>query len=115
MNAIRRPVVASSPPDEMVDRVYKGAIPSFRAALRDLKREFSELRPRTDWNRLRVEPLLKHVESLQAILESPRFSQEVSRLTRGTPMFHSDLAYLRENVKALQDVLRREKAASERR
>jgi hypothetical protein len=99
----------------MVDRAYKGAIPTFRTTLEELKGEFSNVRSKTDWNRLRVEPLLKHVASLEAILRSKRFAREISRLRRGMPMFHSDLVYLRENVKELQSTLRREKKASEQR
>ena len=98
-----------------MDRVYKGAIPSFRAELEELKREFSHLRSRTDWNRLRVEPLIRHVASLERILASERFEAELARLRRGMGMFHSDLVYLRTNLSALKDTLRREKKAAERR
>lgn len=96
----------------MVDRAYKGAIPAFRTALEELEGEFSRIRSETDWNRLRVEPLLHHVESLEAILKSRRFAGETSRLRRGVPMFRSDLVYLRENVNELKKTLRFEKRAS---
>lgn len=98
----------------MVDRAYKGALPAFRTALKELQLGFSKVRPKTDWNRLRVVPLLKHVDSLEAVLKSRRFAREISRLSRGVPMFHSDLVYLRENVKELESALRRERKASER-
>ncbi len=99
----------------MVDRVYKGAIPSFRTELEELKRESSRLRSRTDWNRLRVEPLIRHVASLERILESERFGAEIARLRRGMGMFRSDRVYLRTNLSALQDTLPREKKRAERR
>jgi hypothetical protein len=98
----------------MVDRAYKGAIPAFMTALEELRDEFSRIHSRTDWTRLRVEPLLKHVASLEVILKSRRFAREISRLRSGTPMFHSDLVYLRQNVKELERALLREKKASGR-
>lgn len=93
----------------MVDRVYRTAIPAFRKALTELREEFSALEPRTDWNRLRVEPLLAHVRALEERLRSDRFAGEVTRLRRGVPMFHADLVYLRENLKILRELLREER------
>lgn len=88
-----------------MDRVYKEDIPASIAALEELREEFSGLTPKTDWVRLRIEPLLQHARSLQRLLRSPQFSRETSRLTRGVVMFRSDLIYLRENVKALKVIL----------
>ncbi len=93
----------------MVDRVYKADLPRLRKALEKLKVEFSDLDSKTDWTKLRIDPLLKHLESLEQLLHSPEFSQEFSRLRKGVGMFHSDLVYLRENVKGLEKVLRSEK------
>ena len=89
----------------MVDRVYKADIPRLRNALDRLKEGFSGLDPGTDWTRLRIEPLLKHAEALEGLLGSPGFSDDSSRLRGIVVMFHSDLVYLRENVKALEKVL----------
>jgi hypothetical protein len=91
-----------------MDRVYKLDIPAKRKALEQLSKQFSTLRSTTDWKRLRVEPLLAHARSLERLLRSPRFARETSRLPRGVAMFHSDLVYLRENIKALQAVLEAE-------
>lgn len=74
-----------------------------------LKEEFSSLDSGTDWTRLRVEPLLRHTEALENLLNSPDFSNEFSRLQKGVVMFHSDLVYLRENVRALENTLESEK------
>ncbi len=94
----------------MVDRVYKADLPRLREALEELKSEFSQLGPtRTDWTRLRINPLLNHVGSLEKILESEEFSREASRLRRGVVFFHSDLVYLRQNVKELRALLESEK------
>lgn len=96
----------------MVDRVYKADLPRLRKALEGLKVEFSSLGPsKTDWVKLRIDPLLKHVDSLERLLRSEEFSRESSRLRKGVAMFHSDLVYLRENVKALEKVLRSEKSS----
>jgi molecular chaperone GrpE (heat shock protein) len=86
----------------MVDRVYKHSLPELRKALKNLNREFSELDSKTNWTKLRIEPLLKHSESLEQLLESSGFSNEFSRLTRGVEMFHSDLVYFRTNIKSLK-------------
>ena len=94
-----------------MDRVYKEDIPAMRRALEELKNEFSRLASKTDWTKLRVQPLLEHARSLERLLQSPQFAQETSRLPRGVRMFHADLVYLRENIKSLKAVLAFEKAA----
>jgi hypothetical protein len=96
---------------KVVDRVYKANIPSLRKALEKLKTEFSELHSRTDWIKLRVEPLLRHVKELEQQLKS----QGSSRLRKGVRLFHSDLVYIRENVKGLKEVLQSEKKSLQRR
>ena len=99
----------------MVDRVYKKQIPALRKALEELRENFSDLGPKTDWTRLRIEPLLRHAESLERLLESREFSREFSRLTRGVVFFRSDLEYLRKNVKGLEEMLQSEKESLGRR
>jgi hypothetical protein len=94
----------------MVDRVYKAALPRLRADLERLKEEFSSLgSTKTNWIELRIEPLLIHLDSLEELLHSKEFLGEFSRLRKGVALFHSDLVYLRENVKGLRRVLQSEK------
>jgi len=88
-----------------MDRSYKEDIPKTKRALEELKKEFSGVASTTDWAKLRIEPLLDHVKSLERLLRSPKFARETARLRRGVVMFHSDLVYLRENVKALKQIL----------
>jgi len=88
-----------------MDRSYKEDIPRARKALEELKKKFSGVASTTDWTKLRIEPLLDHVKSLERVLRSPKFARETARLRRGVVMFHSDLIYLRQNVKALKDIL----------
>ncbi|HEV8050221.1 MAG TPA: hypothetical protein VGP88_06470 [Thermoplasmata archaeon] len=92
----------------MVDRVYKGSLPGFRAQLEELRAGFAELASPTDWTTLRIEPLLRHVDSLQRLTDSADHAREFSRLTKGVAMFHSDLVYLRLNVQELARTLRAE-------
>jgi len=92
-----------------MDRSYKEDIPSMRRALEKLQKEFSSVASTTDWKKLRIEPMLDHVKSLERVLRSPKFARETARLRRGVVMFHSDLVYLRENVKALKEILAVEK------
>ena len=93
----------------MVDRVYKADLPRLRKALEKLREDFSNLdSSKTDWTKLRIEPLLKHLDSLEQLLHSQEFSGEFSRLRKGVRLFHSDLVYLRENVKGLEKVLQSE-------
>lgn len=89
----------------MVDRVYKGTIPELRKALERLRREFSREDCRTDWVRLRIDPVLRHARELERLVASRKHSREFTRLTKGVAMFHSDLVYLRTNVRVLQDLL----------
>ncbi len=94
----------------MVDRLYKADLSRLRKALEKLGEEFSNLNSsKTDWTRLRIEPLLKHLDSLEKLLHSEEFSREFSHLRKGVRLFHSDLVYLRENVKGLEELLRSEK------
>jgi hypothetical protein len=92
-----------------MDRSYKEDIPKNRRALQQLKQEFSGVASTTDWTKLRIEPLLEHIKFLEELLRSPKFARETARLKRGVVMFHSDLIYLRENVKALKEILKIEK------
>jgi hypothetical protein len=95
---------------KMVDRVYKQELPRLRNALEKLKENFSSLdSSKTDWTKLRIEPLLKHLDSLEQLVHSREFSQEFSRLRKGVGLFHSDLVYLRANVKGLEKVLQSER------
>ena len=98
-----------------MDRSYKEDIPSTRRALEELKKEFSSIASTTNWTKLRIEPLLDHVKSLERLLRSPKFARETARLRRGVVMFHSDLVDLRENVKALKGILEVEKKSHRRR
>jgi hypothetical protein len=92
-----------------MDRSYKEDIPGFRAALEEMKEAFSELDSKTDWTGLRIEPLLTHVTRLDQILRSPKFVRETTRLRSGVAMFHADLVYLRTNIKALKEILLKER------
>jgi hypothetical protein len=98
-----------------VDRTYKEDIPSTRRALEELRKEFSSITSTTDWTNLRIEPLLAHAKSLERVLRSPKFAREITRLRRGVVMFHSDLIYFRENVKALKAILTVERQSHQRR
>ena len=74
-----------------MDRSYKEDIPKTRRALEKLRKEFSGVVSATDWTKLRIEPLLDHVKSLERLLRSPKFARETAWLRRGVVMFHSDL------------------------
>jgi hypothetical protein len=94
----------------MVDRTYKASLPRLRKELERLREEFYSLdSTKTNWAELRVEPLLRHLDSLEELSHSKRYSREFSRLKKGVALFHSDLVYLRENVRGLERVLRSEK------
>jgi hypothetical protein len=100
----------------MVDRVYKAYLPKSKKALGELREEFSRLNSKNaNWVKLRIGPLLKHVNSLEQLLESQEFSSEFTRLRKGVVMFHSDLVYLRTNVKALKNILESEEKKKNRR
>jgi hypothetical protein len=100
----------------MVDRAYKQELPRLRNTLERLREDFSNLEStKTDWTKLRIEPLLKHLEALEQLLHSRKFSHEVSRLTKGVELFHSDLVYFRTNVKGLEKLLQSEEKSATRR
>ena len=89
----------------MVDRVYKSDILRLKKELEALKREFAAAGGTTDWVGLRIDPLIRHADSLDQTLNSEGHSKEFARLKRGVDMFHSDLVYLRMNVKSLRKLL----------
>jgi predicted RNase H-like nuclease (RuvC/YqgF family) len=99
----------------MVDEAYKRQLPELRNDLERLRGNFSNLSSKTDWTKLRIEPLLKHLVSLEHLMESTEFSREFSRLTKGVELFHSDLVYFRTNVRGLEKVLQSEKKPVARR
>lgn len=99
----------------MVDRVYIADLPRLRKTLEKLKEDFTNLDSKTDWTRLRIEPLLRHLESLEKLLKSREFSRELSRLRKGVELFHSDLVYFRTNVKGLEKLLQSEKKSAGKR
>ena len=82
----------------MVDRVYRSDLPALRKAFSELRSEFSRLEGRSDWVRLRIDPLLRHVERLERLVPL----LDSSPLRGGVSMLHSDLVYLRENLRGLQ-------------
>ncbi len=92
-----------------MDKVYKTDIPKYQNVLEDFKKGFSRIDSKTDWVRLRIDPLLDHVRRLEKILKSPHFSREKTRLRKGVAMFHSDLVHLRENIRILKAILAGEK------
>ena len=47
-----------------MDRAYKQDIPSVIKRLEGLRDAFATLDSKTDWTRLRIEPLLEHAKSL---------------------------------------------------
>lgn len=76
--------------------------------------DFAEVDCTTEWMRLRIEPLLKHSQSLEELGESTEFSKEFWRLRKGVKMFHSDLVYLRSNIIELKKILKSEQQGSSR-
>ena len=89
--------------------MYKEGLPKLRNSLEKLREGFAKTNSKIDWNKLRIDPLLKHLESLEVLSGSSEFSREFSRLTRGVVMFHSDLVYFRTNIKELEKILQSEK------
>jgi hypothetical protein len=99
----------------MVDRVYQSDLPQLRKALADLKARAARLGSRTDWANLRVAPVLAHAENLERLLKSRTHAREIARLHKGVALFHSDLVYLRTNVKLLEQLVESEARSAVRR
>jgi len=98
-----------------MDRTYKQDIPSVIRRLEHIRDQFTAIESKTDWIRLRIEPLLEHAKSLERLMNTRRFAREIARLRRGVEMFHADLVYFRENVQGLTKVLESEKKGAARR
>jgi hypothetical protein len=98
-----------------MDRVYKRGIPDVVRSLEGLRAEFDHLDSKTDWRRLRIDPLLEHAKLLDRLLRSREFGRETARLRTGVGMFHADLVYFRDNIRGLKKVLASERKAAQRR
>ena len=96
------------PRRRMVDRVYRTNLPSLRKSLLNMRREFSALDTSTDWVRLRVDPLLAHIDQLRAMIGI----WDSSRHRGAVPLLHADLVYFRKNVRGLRRVLAVERRLS---
>lgn len=92
----------------MVDRVYRTDLPELRKNLLNLRKEFSTLDTSTDWVLLRVDPLIAHVDRLQAMVRI----WDSSRLRGAVPLLHADLVYFRSNVRGLRRLLSSEERMS---
>lgn len=90
----------------MVDHVYKGDLPALRQILEKLKQDLSERPAPPQWLRRRVEALIRHTKALEDILGTSELSKDSYRLRGGVVFLHSDLVYLRTNVKGLEELLR---------
>src|ERR1700740_910894 len=101
--------------EDSMDRTYKQDIPSVIKRLEGLRDAFATLDSKTDWTRLRIEPLLEHAKSLDRLIHARQFTRETTRLRRGVAMFHADLVYFRENLQGLKKVLESERKAAPRR
>jgi hypothetical protein len=101
--------------EDSMDRAYKQDIPSVIKRLEGLRDAFATLDSKTDWARLRVEPLLEHAKSLDRLIHTRQFARETTRLRRGVAMFHTDLVYFRENLQGLKKVLESERKTAPRR
>jgi hypothetical protein len=77
-----------------------------------LKADLRSTDSRTDWIELRIEPLLKHLRSLEQLMTSQEYSEEFSKLRKGVDLFHSDLVYFSTNVKGLEKILESERKKS---
>ena len=98
-----------------MDRVYKRGIREVARTLQDLRDQFAALDSKTDWTRLRVEPLLDHAKELTSLIESREFARETARLRSGVEMFHADLVYFGDNIRGLKRALTAEQKAALRR
>lgn len=77
-----------------------------RNRLVNLRADFAGLDPPgAAWARLRIDPLLQHLDNIEHLIHSDEILGEFSRLTKGVEPFHSDPVYLRQNVKGLQKLL----------
>jgi hypothetical protein len=92
----------------MVDRVYRSDLPHMREVLLNMRKEFLKANPSTAWVRLRIDPLLTHLEQLRTMVPEWDSSGPLG----GVPMLHSDLVYFRQNVRGLQRVLASERKRS---
>jgi hypothetical protein len=92
----------------MVDRVYRADLPELRKSLLDLRRDFFDLDTSTDWVRLRINPLLAHIDQLRAVIRI----WDSSRLRGAVPLLHADLVYFRNNVRGLRRILASEQRMS---
>jgi hypothetical protein len=108
-------VQSYEPEEDSMDRTYKQDIPFVVTRLEQMRDEFAAIGSRTDWTRLRIEPLLEHAKALDRLIHARQFAREIARLRGGVAMFHADLVYFRENIQGLKKVLESERKGALRR
>ena len=69
--------------------------------LEELKRNFCMIEPSTDWNQIRIEPLLDYIDKLIRSIQSLPSSI-------GNNMIEKDLNYFDDNIEGLGEVLNSE-------
>lgn len=69
--------------------------------LEELKRKFCMIEPSTDWNQIRIEPLLDYIDKLIRSIQSLPSSI-------GNNMIEKDLNYFDDNMEGLGEVLNSE-------
>jgi hypothetical protein len=69
--------------------------------LEELKRKFCMIEPSTDWNQIRIEPLLDYIDKLIRSIQSLPSSI-------GNNMIEKDLNYFDDNIEGLGEVLNSE-------
>jgi hypothetical protein len=80
----------------------------YLSKLEDLKKEFEELKdafskfnPLTDWNKVRIDPLLRHLGNLMTLIQS--FPNSIKE-----QLVEADVNYFQQNIYGLKSVLKSE-------
>ncbi len=85
----------------MSNRNYVSELKKRRSELEDLKGNFRMIPSSTDWNKIRIVPLLDYIDKL---IESIQFLPS----SIGNDMIEKDLDYIDYNVEGLRKVLNSE-------
>lgn len=80
---------------------YVFKLEELKSELEKLQDKFTKIEPSTDWNKIRIEPLLRHLDTLKNVIGN---NQSAVR----DELIKSDLEYFDRNIEGLKTVLRSE-------
>ncbi len=87
--------------EKPLNKIHIEKLMEYKKELQNLKNKFSKFKPTTDWNKIRIEPLLEYIGLLEKIAR-----ENLDILPE--EQFKEDIVYFKKNIDGLNKVLNSE-------